>query len=298
MKLVCPSCLSTLRENKHNLTCVTCNKSYPIIKNIPILIDDEKSIFKIQNFENNKEAFFQPKNKLSACLPTLSFNFVSKKNFFTVKSLFSDKYVNTLIIGSSIDGVGVSILKNDKKFQITNIDVSFGDNIHLICDAHNIPFENEQFDLVIIQAVLEHVIDPTRVVSQVWRVLKYNGIVYSEIPFMQHLHGRQYDFRRYTMLGHALLFKDFKKIDLDILCGPAMSFVWSIQYFLTSFFNSTLLIKIARLFARIFFPLKYLDIFLNNKRGAYNSASAFYFLGRKTEEKQTNDKILDYFKGY
>ncbi len=41
----------------------------------------------------------------------------------------------------------------------------------LICDAHDIPFADRSFDGVIVQAVLEHVVDPFRCCEEIHRVL-------------------------------------------------------------------------------------------------------------------------------
>jgi len=57
------------------------------------------------------------------------------------------------------------------------------------------------FDAVWIQAVLEHVLDPVRVVAEIHRVLRPGGLVYSEIPFMQEVHEGAYDFTRFRLSG-------------------------------------------------------------------------------------------------
>ena len=52
-----------------------------------------------------------------------------------------------------------------------------------------------------------------------FRVLKNNGLVYSEIPFMQQIHMGKNDFVRYTASGHRFLFKKFEKIKIGT-SGP------------------------------------------------------------------------------
>ena len=69
-------------------------------------------------------------------------------------------------------------------------------------DAHDLPFVDAAFDAAVIQAVLEHVVDPQRVVAELHRVLREDGVLYSEVPFMQQVHEGAYDFTRYTDLGH------------------------------------------------------------------------------------------------
>ncbi len=53
-------------------------------------------------------------------------------------------------------------------------------------------------------------LEPERVVSEIARVLKPAGMVYSEIPFMQQVHEGAYDFTRFTDSGQRWLFRQFK----------------------------------------------------------------------------------------
>ena len=68
-------------------------------------------------------------------------------------------------------------LINNTSLDLFETEVSFGTCTVPICDAHDIPFENKFFDGVIIQAVLEHVVDPYRCVEKIHRVLKVKGLV-------------------------------------------------------------------------------------------------------------------------
>lgn len=48
--------------------------------------------------------------------------------------------------------------------------------------ADHLPFESEQFDLVVILDVLEHLEDDAKAVAEIKRVLKKNGVVISFVP--------------------------------------------------------------------------------------------------------------------
>jgi SAM-dependent methyltransferase len=67
-------------------------------------------------------------------------------------------------------GAGTQRYPHHAKFIYT--DVTFGAGIMAIADAHDLPFGDEEFDFVMAVSVLEHVADPPRVVSEIWRVLK------------------------------------------------------------------------------------------------------------------------------
>ena len=154
------------------------------------------------------------------------------------------------------------------------------------------------FDCVIVQAVLEHVLEPHQCIAEIYRVLKPAGIVYGETPFMQQVHMQEYDFTRFTHLGHRWLFKNFEEIESGICCGPGMSFAWAYRAFLRSFASTKLSYFIITNFARMTsFFFKYFDYFLIDRPAAYDGASGFYFIGRKSERPITGKELIQRFRG-
>ena len=63
-----------------------------------------------------------------------------------------------------------------KNYEITRNNGEF-----VIGDAKNLPFENDTFDIVLSTGLLEHFKDPKIVINEMARVLKPNGIFYSDI---------------------------------------------------------------------------------------------------------------------
>jgi len=59
--------------------------------------------------------------------------------------------------------------------------------------------------------------------------LKDGGFVYSEVPFLQSVHEGIFDFSRYTMTGHSVLFKDFQIKNFGIVSGSFASLNWSVR---------------------------------------------------------------------
>jgi ubiquinone/menaquinone biosynthesis C-methylase UbiE len=168
----------------------------------------------------------------------------------------------------------------------------------MLFDAHHIPFQDETFDGVIIQAVLEHVLEPDKCVQEIHRVLKGKGIVYAETAFMQQVHGGRYDFMRFTHLGHQRLFRAFEEIDSGAVCGPGMALAWAYQSFLLSFVQSKRTRALVSSFAHLTsFFLKYFDSFLIEKSGTMDAASAYYFLGNKSDHILDDKELLKQYKG-
>ena len=286
------------------------NNVFPIIEDTPILIDNKKSLFQIEDYNENIGQ--KQKKKLSSSFksmilsflnftkPRITLNPISKKNYHKIIDDLKQKECPTiLIVGSGeSDGMGLNSVSLNEVTEIIKTDVVYSKSVDVICDAHSLPFKSEKFDAVIIQAVLEHVIDPKTCVNEIHRVLKKDGLVYAETPFMQQVHLGRYDFTRFTHLGHRRLFNNFSEIRSGPVCGPASALNWSIKYFFRTFFKAS--------FAQFFFEwistffyfwLKYFDYFLIKKQGAYDSASGYFFYGTKTELVISDREIIKDYKG-
>src|SRR4030095_5533360 len=203
-----------------------------------------------------------------------------------------------LVVGGSLLGAGMQSLADDSALERVGTDVTFGPLTSLVCDAHDLPFEDGCFDAVVVQAVLEHVTDRPRSVEEIHRVLGDRGLVYAETPFIQQVHMGRYDFTRYTHSGHRWLFRQFEEIDSGAVGGPGMALAWSYQYFLLSFASSRALRGALRAFAQLTsFPLKYVDRLLMDKPGALDAASGFFFVGRKSVSTLSDRELTRYYRG-
>jgi len=170
--------------------------------------------------------------------------------------------------------------------SIVNVDLFPMEKVDVIGDAAFLPFKEEIFSLVICQAVLEHVENPSQSVKEIQRVLKKKGIVYVEIPFFQGFHATALysDYQRYTISGIQLLFHEFKYLEKGVLAGPSSAVAWTLREFLAILFsfNNIYLYRIFNLiFGWLTVPLKYLDYFLEKNRFAIQIASGFFFIGKK-----------------
>ncbi|MDR1561056.1 MAG: class I SAM-dependent methyltransferase [Holosporaceae bacterium] len=76
-----------------------------------------------------------------------------------------------------------------------------------VYDGHAFPFQNETYDGIISNEVLEHVFNPDEFLSEVSRVLKRNGKLLLTVPFVWDEHEQPGDFARYTSFGIKYLLK-------------------------------------------------------------------------------------------
>ncbi|MDA0837842.1 MAG: methyltransferase domain-containing protein [Planctomycetota bacterium] len=310
-KLACPCCKMSLVVSADVMECSSqdCLTRFPLVDGIPILLNEKSSVFSIKDFVPG-EATFNPRAKARLIrrlvysflnyLPALGNNPNSRRNY----SLFADALSKTsgktrvLVVGGSIVGKGMEQLIEDDRIDFVETDISIGPRTMMVCDAHDLPFEAETFDGIIIQAVLEHVLDPFRCVEEIYRVLKANGIVYAEIPFMQQVHGNRYDYLRFSHLGLLRLFRKFEEIVSGAAGGPGMALAWSYRYFLLSFVKSTKARLLASIFAHFTgFWLKYFDYFLVNRPGALDASSGNFFLGRKSSAVLSDRDLIKKYKG-
>lgn len=79
-------------------------------------------------------------------------------------------------------------------------------------DMQNLPFEDNQFDFVISDQVIEHLPDPQRAIDESWRVLKRGGIAIHCTVFMYPVHEGPYDYWRFSPDGLRYLCRNFSKI--------------------------------------------------------------------------------------
>jgi SAM-dependent methyltransferase len=306
--LCCPICQQKIKVVGKDYQCINqeCRGLFPIKNGIPVLIDEENSIFCIdaivnQNHDNLNQSFSSRiKNKLIEIIPGLGRNIKGTQNYEHLAKLLMLQANNplVLVVGGASLGNGMEALVKHPEIELVESDIVLSDRTNLICDAHSLPFADNSFDGVIIQAVLEHVVDPTRCVEEIHRVLKKDGLVYAETPFMQQVHMGCYDFTRFTHLGHRRLFRKFEEIDSGAACGPAMAFAWAYEYLLLSFATSKFFRQIIELFVRMTaFPWKYLDYFLIERQGSFDAASAYYFLGRKSQQVLSDRELIKLYQG-
>ena len=304
-KLQCLNCTGQLYSIGHMqyLTCKVCDEEYPAVENSPILLSEQNNLFpKKVIFESLKKRR-ETKNKVLSknYVPQISVN-LARKNldmyFHRVASL-NEGEIYILVIGG-----GSQKLWLDKKASLyKNIillycDIDTSSIVDLYCDAHELPFIDSSIDGIITTAVLEHVLYPEVVSAEITRVLKTNGMLYSEIPFMQQVHEGAYDFTRYSLSGHRRLFNMFKEIDSGLVAGPGTVLVWSIENFVLAFFSTNIIRKIIKGLVRyLFFWFKYFDYFLKNKKQAMDGASCTFFIGMKQNTIIADKKIINDYVG-
>lgn len=165
-----------------------------------------------------------------------------------------------------------------------NMDVVPFENVDLVADALNLPFQDDSLDAVINESLLEHVPNPTAAIKEISRVLKPGGLVYTSTPFLTPYHASPDDFNRWTQSGMRVLFSNFEKLAGGADSGPWSALLVFLAYSLGvifSFGNKKFGTTLAFLFMILLGPLKIFDFIFVRIPGAEAVAAQLYFIGRK-----------------
>src|SRR6266540_4584607 len=82
-----------------------------------------------------------------------------------------------------------------------NVDLFAIPGVDVAADAEQLPFTADAFQRVECDAVLEHVHNPERVMSEIRRVLAPGGYLHLVTPFCHPFHEYPKDYRRFTIDG-------------------------------------------------------------------------------------------------
>jgi SAM-dependent methyltransferase len=91
--------------------------------------------------------------------------------------------------------------------QIVRMDINHRDTVQLVGSADNIPTSDLEFDSIICTQVFEHLSDPWKSATELYRVLKNGGHVLLTVPQMNELHEEPHDYFRYTKYGLKNMFE-------------------------------------------------------------------------------------------
>ncbi|MCC2978602.1 class I SAM-dependent methyltransferase [Sphingomonas sp. IC4-52] len=273
---------------------------FAFVGHAPVLVDFDRSIFSPSDLLDGQAVSQVARPRFSGLRSRLK-RLLSPPKRVTSENV--DEFIRlllrdndnpvVLVVGGGTVGQGMAPLYEHPNIRVLALDVYASPLAQLVADAHQIPLADASIDGVVVQAVLEHVLEPQVVVDEIWRVLRPGGIAYAETPFLQHVHEGAYDFLRFTASGHRWLFRRFEAIRTGVCGGAGTQMLWSIDYFVRGLFRSVAAGKAAKL---SFFWLALLDP-LVPAAYANDAASGFYLMGRKTETSLKPREMASAYRG-
>jgi len=303
---ICPRCASPVRPadgewHCARASCAFADEPFPVVAGVPALVDFEHSVLDADRLRMVEGASEVRRSRFAGPLRRLLHpaNTTAPRNVARMEALLkadlqgAGRNPRILVIGGGTVGDGLEGLYADPSVDLISFDVYASPATQFVGDGHSIPLADGSIDGVIVQAVLEHVLEPTVVAAEIHRVLRVGGIVYADTPFLQQVHEGAYDFTRFTDSGHRYLFRSFERIDSGSVAGAGTALRWSVDYFVRALTRS---VPLGRVVSLCFFWLSYLDRFLDPKHSV-DAASSVFFLGRKTDRPMTGADIIDYYQG-
>lgn len=222
--------------------------------------------------------------------------FIDSVQYLVVKKIYGDhndarnvrQALKTLMqkMPEPFTGLNIGAGQTNVHPSIKNLELEAGVNIDYVGSVLDIPCNDNEFDLVIAQEVLEHVKDPRKAVEEICRVLKPGGHFYLQLPFIIGFHPCPNDYWRFTNEGiqELLEHSNFRISELKMSVGPAVGFYRILVEFLSLCFSLgiPLLYKPMKLITAILcWPIKLLDPLLMKFKEANRIAGGYYIIGQK-----------------
>ena len=299
-KLACPSDEAPLRWQDPagtRLQCTSCHREYPVVNGVPILIDESKSLFDTEVLlvpPATKGVARNWKTTIRSVIPGITENAGAADRIRRfLKLLDGIETPHILIVGGGEVGAGLEEFIDDARYVFTELDVYWGDRVNVLADAHSLPFEAATFDAIICQAVLEHVVNPTRCVEEMWRVLKPGGRIFLDLPFLWPVHMGAYDYTRFTLTGLRLLARGFDEVESGVSAGPAQTLALAIHHFVRCLSYAKIWTAVVSwILPFVIFWLKYVDRVVAPRLPASDAAAGLYFVGTRTPASRTDREII------
>ncbi len=270
--------------------------SYPVIRGIPILINEKNSLFTINDIIDQKpqtqDKTYSNKRNIknfirASLLPKLNIDWDLERRYEDLAKKVTNKRV--LIVGA---GDKVSFYKEIfSGNEVITSDVHLQFSPDIVFDVHNVPFKDNSFDLIIAAQVFEHTIRPWEAAKELERVAVNGGLIQIEIPFAFPYHGAPYDFFRFTFTGLRSLFKECSIENFRATEGVFSAVaVVNAQAFVDSFSNRFFRYGALLLSRILLFWFKYLDLIKSGKRLRHFSIPKGYWITFRKDGVKRSDQ--------
>jgi SAM-dependent methyltransferase len=167
-------------------------------------------------------------NKLISLIQRVKINNFYLRN----RKDFRDQILSSINIQDNVLDIGKAMRDRHQKIvskSLETLDVNdFGTYPDIIADiCSDLTSLENKYDKIICIAILEHVYDPFRAVSNLKMMLKNGGKVFGYVPYLYHYHApddlKFQDYFRFSKDALAYLFKDFSEVELYPIRGRISS---------------------------------------------------------------------------
>lgn len=206
--LICPLCQGHLTHHDRELVCEACHTHYPILKGVPILLSPE---MRAQGLGRELGADEQ----------------VSMHPYSPASEALIAEHPQGWVLDLGAGG------KHIEHNNVVQVDVFCFPMVDVVASADALPFKANAFDAVISQAVFEHLQYPEVAASEIWRILKANGIAKIDTAFLQPEHAYPHHYFNATEAGLKHWFRDFdvQWSGVEFYQHPKWALVWFLSVY-------------------------------------------------------------------
>lgn len=256
--IACPLCKVDFRRENDFLICKSCERKYPIVNGVPVLLPDGS----IPNTEYQSELLVR--EDYGNWIPLL-----------VMQSLPASAIV--LNLGAGNQALDLA--------NVIRMDVTLTPYSDVVGDAHALPFKPGTFDLIFSQAVIEHLRNPFLAAQEMFDALRDGGYVYGDCNFVFAYHGYPHHYFNASEQGLEEAFKIFEKLRTGVAPYQMPSF--ALEMVLGTYLNKMspsddAEVKIFREWVKRLLeqPLMNYDALFTEETALYVAAGVFFF-GRK-----------------
>jgi len=115
----------------------------------------------------------------------------------------------------------------------------------IVANAESLPIKSNSIDIVLCNQLIEHVSEPTKIIVEINRILKEEGILILTAPQMGRLHGEPNDYYRYTKWGLKYLLEENRmKLEIIESHGGIFRAIGShLNFFIIDYFGRSIYLK-------------------------------------------------------
>jgi SAM-dependent methyltransferase len=172
--------------------------------------------------------------------------------------------------------------------RLVNLDLVRTAAADVLADAQALPFPDGCFSLVISQETVEHVPDPFRAVREAARVLRPDGTLYLQAPFIIGYHPGPEDYWRFSRDGMRRLIEQAGlvcvRIEQAVGGGTAMYRI-AVEFWagILARILPPIYLPVKALASIIFYPLVWCNGFLARGKQSDRIPGGYFAIGRKTK---------------
>lgn len=286
--LACPDCRGALEFLPGEpLSCPGCSRSFDLAGGAPLLVPRAQT----GNTSAGTQFFIEQPGRMTRLRETRPglARLLALPDFAAggVPALpecrrWFETHVRNGVAGERILNLGSGVDKVYPNPGLINFDIAPHANAEVVGDGEHLPFRDAVFDGLLLDAVIEHLAHPARVVAEARRVLKPGGYLLANVPFLYPFHAAPHDYQRYTPQGLRMLFEDFEIVEAGSDRRPGRAVLEVVTAYAAGLSdNRGLSYALRWLTAWLWLPLTWFDPWLSRKAKADYVTSSSSILARR-----------------